>query len=333
MVLGFDWNYNNAGMIEPPLEVMLGDAAALEAWIAANRAALIAPIEAAPVPAPTSVWDGLWQTMPGGYNLLQVRHTYAPGTLLYNKVIGSFIGKPLVVDPDKPLIIALHGHEVAHRGEPPAKLWLDHWWPEALVQAGYVVMTPPHLPYDQLGSLAGAHDYHAVWTKFVWDSVIASLAPPSGMPAFNGMVVAGLSSGGTTASLLMGWKPEISKGVFAGSLLPMEFLRQNYRILGHPDSWNLRNVYSYLPYYLLCADRAAQWQLGKADPFFPDKTAMAPQGSWFPGTDRDVMVTEILGEFPPMQSAAAKRGGRAELLIHSGGHDFRVPEALAFLAS
>jgi hypothetical protein len=333
MVLGFDWTYDNAGMIEPPLEVMLGNATALQDWINANRAELIDPIKAAPVPMPTSVWDGLWQTMSGGYDLLQVRIEYAPGSLLYNKVIGSFIGRPAVVDPNKPMIIAMHGHEVAHRGDPPAKLWLDHWWPEALVQAGFVVMTPPHLPYAQLASLASAHDYHAVWTKFVWGIVTASLSPPSGAPAFNGMMVAGLSSGGTTASLLMAWRPEILRGVFAGSLLPMEFLRQNYRIINHPDSWNLRNVYSYLPYYLLCADRAVQWQMGKADPFYPDHAPMAPQGTWFPGTDRDVMVTEILGEYTTVRDAAAKLGGKADLVIHEGGHEFRVREALTFLTA
>jgi hypothetical protein len=333
MVLGYDWEYDNANIIDPPLDALLGDATAIGNWVSANRSSLVAPIVNAPVPVPTSVWDGEWQTMPGDYQLTTVRTEYAPGSLLYNKVIGGFVGKPAVVDPAKPLIIALHGHEVDHRGEPPVKLWLDHWWPEAMVQAGYVVITPSHLPYDQLGSLAPNHDYHAVWTKFVWDIVTASMGMPSGMPAFSGMVAAGLSSGGTTASMLMAWRPEISRGVFSGSLLSMEFMRQNYRIPGHPDSWNLRNVYGYMPYYLLCADRRVQWQLGQGDSFYPDHTALAPINPWFPGTDRDVMTTEVLGDYLPVRDAANKLGGVADLLIHSGGHEFRVTEALSFLSA
>jgi hypothetical protein len=326
-LLGYDWSYANANIIDPPIDVLLSDAAALRDWLSANGEVLIHPIASAPVPKHATASSGPWQALPGGYDLRQVHMRYAAGGMLHDT--GALIARPHQIDPSKALIIALHGHEITHRGEPPARLWSDHWWPEALAQAGYVVITPAHLPYEQLASLYRAHDHHAVWTKFVWGIVTAAL--PS-IPEHSGMFVAGLSSGGTTASLLMAWRPEISRGVFAGSLLPMEFLRQNYRIANHPESWNLRNVYAYLPYYLLCADRRVQWQLGRQDPFYPDHAAFRP-GNGLAGSDRDVMTTEVLGDYLPVRDAAAKLGGVADLVIHPGGHEFLPPQALAFFAN
>ena len=334
-LLGYDWAYDNAGTIEPPLDILLGSAGDLSAWINNVRPALTAVFGAVPLPAPISVSDGQWQATANGLSLLQVTAEYAPGVVKPGgptPYVGALIGRPDNLDPSKPLIIALHGHEAPHRGDPPIRLWLDHWWPEALTRAGYIVITPSHLPYAQFSNLYGVHDYHVVWTRFIWLLVQACLATPSGVPPFSGMACAGLSSGGTTGALLMAWRPEITKGVFAGSFLPIEFLRRNYRIAGHPNQWNLRNVYSYLPYYLLLADREVQWQLGKADAFYPDHTAFPSNGGNFAGTDRDVMVTEILGEYLPVRDAAAKLGGRVELCIHDGGHDFKVPQALTFLA-
>jgi hypothetical protein len=339
MVLGYDWEYDNANIIDPPLEAMLGTANELQSWLTATRASLINPFLNAPVPSPIAVHDGLWQNQQGAngtpsYQHLHIIGDYAQGSLLYNQWVGCYIAKPQVVDPTKPLVICLHGHEVNHRGEPPHKLFTEHWWPEQIVQAGYCVLAPSHLLYNQLSSLYSAWDYHAVWVKFIWDIIQAAPSAPSGnIPQYTGMVVAGLSAGGLSGSMLMAWRPEISRGIFAGSLLPMEFLRQNYRVPGHPDEWNLRNLYSYLPYYLYCADRRVQWQLGQGDSFYPDHTALAPINPWFPGTDRDVMTTEVLGDYLPVRDAANKLGGVADLLIHSGGHEFRVTEALSFLSA
>ncbi len=280
---------------------------------------------------PLRVKDDGWKAASPEYDLLKVTAEYAADHPLNGHNIGALVARPTAVDPRKPLIIALHGHEIGHRGDPPVKLWEENWWPTKLARAGYVVITPSHLPYTQLGSLYVDHDYHAVWTRLVWDLVTATLNAPSAIPPYEGMAVAGLSSGGTTGALLLAWRPEVRQGVLAGSLLPLEFLRQNYRWTGQPNSWDLRNVYSYLPYYLLFADQRVQWQMGKKDDFFPGTGPIAPAPA-FPGTDRDVMTSEPLGDFLSMREAASKLGGHAELFIHDEGHVFRASAAVRFLS-
>jgi hypothetical protein len=345
MPLGYDWTYDNANIIDPPLDALLGTAADLQAWISTNRSGLLGGFDSVPVPPIQSVFDGNWQHMAGGYDLLQVIAQYPAGSVNMTGVptvvdrsgktipaIGAFVGRPAVVDPSKPLIIALHGHEAPHRGEPPVRLWLDHWWPEELCKAGYVVITPSHLPYAHFPNLYTSWDYAIVWTRFAWDIVNACLGTPAGFPEHTGLVACGLSSGGIGASFMTAWRPEISRGVFAGSLLSLEFARQNYRIAGLPNSWDMRKVYSYLPYYLYFANRHVQFQLGRVDSFFPDHTAWVSDGASFLGTDRDMMSSEIMGEYLPTRDAAQKLGGKADLLIHDGGHIFKSDAALSFLA-
>ena len=100
--------------------------------------------------------------------------------------------------------------------------------------------------------------------------VQAARNTPSGFPAFTGYAALGLSSGAATASILTAWRPEVESGIYAGSLIPLEWFRREYRISGHPNNWEMKGVYSYLPFYMLATHKRQQWQMGTADSLFPD---------------------------------------------------------------
>jgi len=112
----------------------------------------------------------------------------------------------------------------------------------------------------------------------------------------------------------------------------MEFLPQNYPFEGHPDCWDLRNAYSYLPYYLLLRRSQDARQIGKADDARLTRRPSSIMDRAFcdrSGRDGD---SGGLRRLLLIRDAAQKLGGKAELYVQGGGHDFVVPRALTLLA-
>lgn len=263
-----------------------------------------------------------------GYTLQKLVFRFPAGFVAGGRSVSG-----LLAVPDRraksALVIALHGHEIGALGEAPYQLFDGHRWPEQFVKAGYVVWAPGHLFYDALPQFRPAHDYHILWTKM--ESVMLDAALPL-IPAHEGTAVVGLSSGGTTGAFLMAYRRDIGVGVFAGSLVSLGYLRENYRVVNHPDQWDVRMLMSYAPVWALIAPRPVQWQMGRRDGFFPRTTPLGPIGSWFPGTRRGVMTTEMVGEFLAMREIWRKAGGDISLSIHDGGHELAFREGEGFIA-
>jgi hypothetical protein len=198
----------------------------------------------------------------------------------------------------------------------------------SFAEAGYVVWAPQHLFYKALAPLYDEFDHTLVWAKV--ESVLLDAIRPH-LPQYDQMAIAGLSSGGLTGPTMMAFRSDIKVGVFAGSLLSLDYLRENYRIKGHPNQWDMRMLTSYAPLYMLIAPRPVQWQMGRKDDFFPSTSPMAPKDNWFPGTPRGVMTSEVVGEFLMLKEVWGKMGAPVSLLLHSGGHNFDFEAGAAFI--
>jgi hypothetical protein len=145
--------------------------------------------------------------------------------------------------------------------------------------------------------------------------------------------VAGLSSGASVSALLMTRLDEIELGVLSGILSPLDYSRENYRIKDHPNNFDIRFLYSYLPLYALIAPRSLQFQMGRNDVHFPSINPSPPKKGFFPGTPRGVSSGEMAGEYLVMNEIWQKYGKDVDLVIHDGGHEFFFPSAEKFIYS
>lgn len=244
--------------------------------------------------------------------------------------VGSLLAVPDRTAPDRPVIIALHGHEVPERGQAPYSMFVPGHWAEELVRQGYVVWAPSHLWYEALSGIVDqGHSHHVVWVSLL-DRMLTEIA--GSLPENAGFVVAGLSSGGVSASFLAALRADVRAGVFAGSLIGLDYLRENYRIVGHPNAFDVRGLMDYTPIFGLIAPRPAQWQFGREDQLFPRTDMIASQGNWFPGTPRPVSVVDFLGEWLVIERLWRNMDAKVDLHLHEGGHEFDVAAALRFLA-
>lgn len=300
----------------------LADAAALKAWRKDFAAFLRARVDAVGIGAPSPAVIGTPQAR-AGYSLQRIDLPFPGGP-----TIETLLAVPQTVDPRKPVIVAIHGHEISPWETAPYALF-DGDWAEKWVRAGYVVWAPSHLWYKTLASYYPAHDYHVVWARML-ERLFDASRPH--FPAHRGAIATGHSAGGTSATLLMALRPEFAAGVFSGSFIPLDYLRENYRLSNHPNNWDIRGVRSYVPIYALAAPRPVQWQLGKQDPFYPRATPDRAAGCCYPGTPRGVDVTETFGELFVAQRVWALLGGKPPVLdVHEGGHVYDFPAALRFV--
>jgi hypothetical protein len=319
---------------EVPLEAILGNREAFGHWVASFRQAYRSAI------------DGIDGLRPVGAEVLGSRRIaegllvtvglrYSPESPLLGRTAGGVLAIPDSIDQTRPLAIALHGHEHGQWGSHPDGLFAEGQWPAALVNHGYVVWAPVSMRHSDIGPLARAHGFTSVWVKEISDGLDAVLRADIVSVPKSGMVVLGVSAGGVTGFSLMAYRDDIQAGVFAGAQAPLGFLRDEYRIKGHPDCWEMPMITSYTAVQALIAPRRVQFQLGRHDPFFPDGEAFAPQGDWFPGTPRDVTTDEIGGQLLVLKSLWALEGGegRVSQHLHDGGHEMDIDAALAFLGS
>jgi len=189
--------------------------------------------------------------------------------------------------------------------------------PGEIVRRGYVVWAPSHLLYTQLESLYEKNEHHFVLTQFICQSLDAISEI---LPEHKGFVVAGSAAGGITGPFLTAYRDDILGCVFSGASIPLEFLRREYRIVNHPDHWDIKGFYSYTPIDALIAPRPLQVQMGTKDALHPDKTPYAPKGNWFPGTSRDVTVDEFMGMHLILEKIWGKYSAPISLHFYDGPH-------------
>lgn len=264
--------------------------------------------------------------------------------LIVRRKGGVLIGIPKRVDPKKPVVVAVHGHEISARGTLPWELF--DMWAGRFVEDGYVVLAPAHLWYDRIGDLrhpdgAGVAEWDEVWHKTVgvvdypmeWakrvNVLIDSTLPH--LPAHDGLVVVGLSAGGLTSAILMAMRSDIYAGVFAGSFISLDYLREQYRIKGHPDNWDIGWLNNYSTLYALLVPRPVQWQIGRLDTFWPSADGTVAPNHRFPGLARKQAADEVWGEFSILKLLWAKFQASPEMYIHSGGHEVDYSAASEFV--
>jgi hypothetical protein len=130
----------------------------------------------------------------------------------------------------------------------------------------------------------------------------------------------------------MAARKDIDVGVFAGSFTVLDFNREQYRIKGHPNNWDVSWLNSYSTIFALIAPRAAQWQLGRKDNFWPrpSEGVGTANRSW-PGFARAPMADETWGQFLVLERIWRKFGARPDLRVHDGGHIVDYQAARAFV--
>lgn len=315
------WSYTYPAK-DLTVEAVQGTEADFDGWRAQFASDYAAIINGVPISAPSPAVLGSIQQRTG-YTLQEINFPFPSGP-----TIPTLIAKPTTIDPNKPIIIAQHGHEMSPQGGAPYALFAPDAWAEKWVKAGYVVWAPSSVWHTQLGSLPATYGYQRTWVRMT-DRLMTAALPH--MPEHNRFVATGLSSGAQTMSFLMALRSDIDLGVFAGSFFPLEYARENYRISGHPNDYDMPQVFDYTPIYALMASRSVQWQIGKQDGFYPRLTPGAAAQPSFPGTPRPVSTTEMLGQLFVTQKVFEKKGGTADLFIHDGGHLYDFAAAKAFV--
>jgi len=257
--------------------------------------------------------------------------------------IGLSYDSELISDPDQELgflkvvpvngssqgtVVALHGHEEPYRGAIPEEMMDNSHWTIKFVARGYTVILPSHLFYEHAERMYASVPHHFLWTRFVNDVLenersAGDLAKP--------VFAAGVSSGCTTASLITVIQPEVEAFSGAGCALPLNWLRENYRIEGHPNQWDYPDFESELPIFALAVDKRFQFQVGKLDAFFPNGQALTDSVGEYV-SPRDVFLTDIAGVYLALQQVFRKAdaGGEVEVLVTSLGHTIDPWVALDF---
>lgn len=294
-----------------------------DAWRSSFEITYKAMVEKNAIDLPSRVVVGDEQQKTG-YTLTEIGFQFPS-----SQMFGTLLAVPHVVDLSKPIIIVIHGHEMPERGTTPWSMFDAGYWPEKWAQAGYVVFAPSHLWYSQLADYQNLGNSHYTTWVMMLSRLVDGVQPY--LPAHTGMVVAGLSSGAVSASFLMAYRDDISKGVFAGSLVGLTYLRENYRIVDQPNNFDMNQLFDYAPIYALLAPKPAQWQMGRRDPFFPSTKPVPPISTYFPGLPRPVSVQDFLGEWLLIKRLWEIKGGAPDLYVHGAGHVFDFDAAKAFI--
>lgn len=314
---------------ELPLEALWGTQEDFTRWRDVFSATFRDKMAAIPSFVPIS---SRRETMPTveDIQIFKLMFEHPSASPLYGKDSGGLLLVPPRTDSSKPVVIALHGHEVPFRGEFADALVSERGWPFELAQAGYIVWLPVGMHHDDITKVAAIHSYIMTWAKIASDGLDYAITKEPSLSAGAGYAVVGLSAGGQTAYALMAYREDILAGVFAGAEQPLDFMRREYRIKGHPNCWDIEWLSTYTPIQILIAPRQIQFQMGKKDPWFPSGEPFARQGN-FSGTFRDVLADEIGGHMLTLQSVWRKLGGDISYDIHEEGHEVDVKAALLFL--
>ncbi|MGZ2484260.1 hypothetical protein ACVITL_002783 [Rhizobium pisi] len=307
------------------IEAVTGTQAQYDQWAVGFRAILQAKVDAVPISLSSPAAIGT-PSIRSGYSLKRIDVPFPSGP-----TIQTLLAIPDVIDADKPLIVGISGHEVA-LGVAPEAIFQPGGWGEKWAQAGYVVYAPSNCWYSQLGvfsnGVVACHDYHAAWVKMhtrLW----ARIQPL--LPSFSGRVATGLSSGSLTAA----WWAALDDGFdlvcLAAHHVTLDFLRENYRIAGTPNSWDIKSLLSYTGLFSLLSPRPFQTQIGQLDAFYPDLMADVAQQPYYPGLPRPPSTDEFLGMAMIYERIWARSDGRFDLHVHSGGHVYDFDAARAFV--
>lgn len=323
-----------AGGFEIPIEALLGSKKALLEWKSPFQKWYQHEIDSITGFSPLSHTE-LKQERFKGLTLSTVQFVYPPESPLFGKPGGGVLVIPEKIDKKRPIIVAIHGHETSPWGQHPINLFKGQQWPFEMAKAGYVVWAPVSMYHEEIKTVAEGKGYPLTWVKIISDGIDYGQRHLWNAQAGTGYVVAGLSAGGQISYSLMAFRSDIQLGIFAGAEQDINFLRREYRINGHPNCWEIKDIESFTAIQALLAPRPVQFQSGKQDPFHPNGKPLKKEGDWFPGTSRAQFSTEVGGNALALRSLYEiyNKRNNFSFLIHAGGHEMRTDAALRFIRS
>lgn len=330
---------------EVPLRAVY-DVALFDAWATRFRAAFNQRMDAAQ-PGAIVTTTLVSTAVRAGYKLYKISTTHAAGFNMGGQADGGLLAVPDTIDPEKPIAVAIHGHEMAPWATPPTFMFDTGAWGLSLVNAGYIVWAPVsmiHAPFSHITYAMGGignnkgneYGYVPIWTRMISDNIDAMLTLTEShaiVIPHVGLAALGLSGGAHIAFNLMAYRTDVKAGVFAGGQQPLDWYRREYASMQHERCWDYPGLTSFTQVKALIAPRPIQFQLGETDSWWPNQVPFAPQPFWPTGSTRDVMVGEVSGPMLILQKIwGLKGGGVVEQHLHSGGHVMDVAAAIVFLS-
>lgn len=265
------------------------------------------------------------------FKKLKIEINYNKDCPMSNSPSGGILAIPKTTDASKPILIAIHGHERSTWGQYPLDMFDEGQWARVLVDNGFIVFCPVSMHHAKIKEYGDKYGYLVVWTKIMSD-YIDSMKNEWKKHPHNGFAVAGLSAGGQISYSLMAYRDDIKKGFFAGASQPLDFMRREYRVKGHPECWDIPAIASYTVILGLLPPNSVRFYLGRKDPFYPNMERF-PVYPWFDGTKRDVTTDEFYGQFLLLKEFFKIRGGDLDLIIHNGGHEIDGQIAADFFSA
>lgn len=263
-----------------------------------------------------------WQ--PGPCNLIGQRPIQPGETRVVSCAFSSgptlsvTVRAPAVVDPKKPAVTVFP----AWGADGPSAV--------SFANDGYITVLVRFQDwYDALAPLYNQNGYLPIWGVIadrIMDQVNAIL------PAHEGEAVVSSATGSLVAPFYVLYRADVRVIVTNGVLLSLDWLRRNYRYTAWPNIWDHGLAISYTPIYLTMAHIPTQFQMGRADAFFPN-IAPVPGAPSFSGYPRGQMTDEVLGQFLVLQKGWDLMGNKASMFIGPQSHlAVDHPAALAFVA-
>lgn len=318
----FRYDYSRA-TIDIPLKIILNKEK-LQEWKNEFREGLLNDIFSLPAEKWYSPVLNIQEVSGRTYSLYRVRYAASDGA--YKD--GGVLAIPKSLNPRKPMVVALHGHEEPVRGKPAVDNFMRKDWMHEMAAAGYIVFAPIAMEH-QMGGAERKYGYPFAWVRRNDNAITSLLGSFKSQLPHKGLVVMGLSSGGLNGYVLMAIRDDIIAGIFAGASGNLDFYRREYRIPSHPDCWDIYMLRSYLPVLALLAPRPVMFLDGIEDPFYPKAERLQPQKD-FSGTTRGVLTEEYAGGLMLLRQHWGGEGGPC-FAQHDGGHELIADMALRFM--
>jgi hypothetical protein len=281
-----------------------------------------------PLKSPLSIFWKKKQHIHSGTVQEYILH-WADNHPLKNSPVGGALAHPVTLDKRKSIAVFIHGHGMASYHS-RLSLFEPGSPADSLLEHGYIVWAPDNVYHDELLDLFISHDFPLMWAKVAANSRIFI---EQSLQDQNRFVLIGIAAGGHTALGMQLYGGDYDALVTSGSFFPLELLRRDYRIQGHPNCFDFRNYVSYLPLFSLCNVKPMQIQMGSQDALWIGD-AIPQQKNFFSGTKRGVFTEESGGGILILKHLAKQINEHDEhfsFVLHNGGHtDIDIQQALSF---